>query len=83
MCFGAGKSVGIVTTTRVQHASPAAAYTHSADRGWYGDKEMSQDNVVGDCKDIAFQLVHNTDINVRVHAYSLSLYCSRNQQMVN
>ncbi|XP_062411953.1 intestinal-type alkaline phosphatase [Sardina pilchardus] len=60
----AGKSVGIVTTTRVQHASPAASYCHSADRGWYSDKELKEDNVVGDCKDIAYQLVHNTDINV-------------------
>ncbi|XP_063068570.1 alkaline phosphatase, germ cell type-like [Engraulis encrasicolus] len=55
----AGKSVGIVTTTRVQHASPAAAYSHSANRGWYSDKETSRN-----CKDIAYQLVHNTDINV-------------------
>ncbi|XP_076133740.1 intestinal-type alkaline phosphatase [Alosa pseudoharengus] len=60
----AGKSVGIVTTTRVQHASPAASYSHSADRGWYSDYELKNDNVVGDCKDIAYQLVHNTDINV-------------------
>ncbi|XP_041912700.1 intestinal-type alkaline phosphatase [Alosa sapidissima] len=60
----AGKSVGIVTTTRVQHASPAASYSHSADRDWYSDYELKNDNVVGDCKDIAYQLVHNTDINV-------------------
>lgn len=68
MCFGAGKSVGIVTTTRVQHASPAASYSHSADRGWYSDEELAFDNVVGDCRDIAYQLVHNTDINVRLDA---------------
>ncbi|KAL2089775.1 hypothetical protein ACEWY4_014463 [Coilia grayii] len=60
----AGKSVGIVTTTRVQHASPGAAYSHSANRNWYSDAELKEDNVVGDCKDIAYQLVHNTDINV-------------------
>ncbi|XP_075058466.1 intestinal-type alkaline phosphatase-like [Mixophyes fleayi] len=60
----AGKSVGIVTTTRVQHASPAAAYAHSASRNWYSDNEMSQEMTNSGCKDIAYQLVHNTDINV-------------------
>ncbi|XP_031975355.1 intestinal-type alkaline phosphatase-like isoform X2 [Corvus moneduloides] len=60
----AGKSVGIVTTTRVQHASPGAAYAHSASRGWYADANMPREALRDGCKDIAYQLVHNTDINV-------------------
>ncbi|XP_051549607.1 intestinal-type alkaline phosphatase [Myxocyprinus asiaticus] len=60
----AGKSVGIVSTARVQHASPAASYSHTADREWYSDKELPSEAVAGGCKDIAYQLVHNTDINV-------------------
>ncbi|XP_014727184.1 PREDICTED: intestinal-type alkaline phosphatase-like [Sturnus vulgaris] len=60
----AGKSVGIVTTTRVQHASPGAAYAHSASRGWYADANMPKEALRDGCKDIAHQLVHNTDINV-------------------
>ncbi|XP_062279946.1 alkaline phosphatase-like [Scomber scombrus] len=60
----AGKSVGIVTTTRVQHASPAANYAHSANRGWYGDSDLSDEAVQNGCRDIAYQLVHNTEINV-------------------
>uniref|UniRef100_A0A8C2TPI6 Alkaline phosphatase n=1 Tax=Coturnix japonica TaxID=93934 RepID=A0A8C2TPI6_COTJA len=60
----AGKSVGIVTTTRVQHASPAAAYAHSASRSWYADANMPRESLRDGCKDIAHQLVHNTDINV-------------------
>ncbi|NXX37641.1 PPBI1 phosphatase, partial [Nicator chloris] len=60
----AGKSVGIVTTTRVQHASPGAAYAHSASRGWYADANMPKEALREGCKDIAYQLVHNTDINV-------------------
>ncbi|TRY85449.1 hypothetical protein DNTS_030553 [Danionella cerebrum] len=36
----AGKSVGIVTTTRVNHATPSAAYAHCVDRDWYSDAEM-------------------------------------------
>ncbi|XP_037263183.1 intestinal-type alkaline phosphatase-like [Falco rusticolus] len=60
----AGKSVGIVTTTRVQHASPGAAYAHSASRSWYADADMPKEALRDGCKDIAYQLVHNTDINV-------------------
>ncbi|XP_021249263.1 alkaline phosphatase, placental-like isoform X2 [Numida meleagris] len=60
----AGKSVGIVTTTRVQHASPAAAYAHSASRSWYTDANMPRETLRDGCKDIAHQLVYNTDINV-------------------
>ncbi|XP_036409748.1 intestinal-type alkaline phosphatase-like [Megalops cyprinoides] len=60
----AGKSVGIVTTARVQHASPAAAYSHTASRGWYSDANLSDDAVHYGCRDIAYQLVHNTDIHV-------------------
>ncbi|XP_017332834.2 intestinal-type alkaline phosphatase [Ictalurus punctatus] len=60
----AGKSVGVVTTTRVQHASPGANYAHTADRDWYSDAEMPATAVSEGCKDIAYQLVYNTDINV-------------------
>ncbi|KAJ6653655.1 hypothetical protein lerEdw1_008843 [Lerista edwardsae] len=59
-----GKSVGIVTTTRVQHASPGAAYAHSVSRDWYGDADLPKEAVQQGCKDIAYQLVHNTDIDV-------------------
>lgn len=58
--------MGVVTTTRVQHASPAANYAHVADRDWYGDAELPASAASQGCKDIAYQLVHNTDINVRI-----------------
>lgn len=54
-----GKSVGIVTTTRVNHATPSAAYAHSADRDWYSDNEMPPEALNQGCKDIAYQLMHN------------------------
>ncbi|KAK6175058.1 hypothetical protein SNE40_013596 [Patella caerulea] len=58
-----GKSAGVVTTTRITHATPAASYASVADRGWEGDNEMS--SVHGGCKDIAKQLVEdNKDIQV-------------------
>lgn len=54
-----GKSVGIVTTTRVNHATPSATYAHSADRDWYSDNEMPSEALTQGCKDIAYQLMHN------------------------
>uniref|UniRef100_A0A673NKJ8 Alkaline phosphatase n=1 Tax=Sinocyclocheilus rhinocerous TaxID=307959 RepID=A0A673NKJ8_9TELE len=60
----AGKSVGIVTTTRVQHATPAASYAHSASRTWYSDADLPTSAVTGGCLDIASQLLRNTDIDV-------------------
>ncbi|XP_051778692.1 alkaline phosphatase, tissue-nonspecific isozyme [Erpetoichthys calabaricus] len=59
-----GKSVGIVTTTRVQHGTPAAAYAHSASRKWYSDSDMPSSAKKDGCKDIAYQLVFNMDIDV-------------------
>ncbi|XP_063023606.1 intestinal-type alkaline phosphatase-like [Melospiza melodia melodia] len=60
----AGKAVGIVTTTRVQHASPSGTYAHVVNREWYADASMPQEARQQGCKDIAWQLVHNVDINV-------------------
>lgn len=54
-----GKSVGIVTTTRVNHATPSAAYAHSVDRDWFSDNEMPAEALEAGCKDIARQLFEN------------------------
>lgn len=59
----AGKRTGVVTTARITHATPAAAYAHSADRYWEGDVDTQ--NIEGGCRDIAQQLVDdNKNINV-------------------
>ncbi|CAL1532890.1 unnamed protein product [Lymnaea stagnalis] len=61
--LNAGKSAGIVTTARVTHASPGAAYSHSADRDWESDRNIP--HAEKDCADIALQLISdNNDINV-------------------
>ncbi|NXC47438.1 PPBI phosphatase, partial [Penelope pileata] len=60
----AGKAVGIVTTTRVQHASPSGTYAHVVDRNWYADASMPAEAISQGCKDIAWQLVHNVNISV-------------------
>lgn len=60
-----GKSVGVVTTTRVNHATPSAAYAHCVNRDWYSDAEMPVEAVNMGCKDIARQLMENIpDIEV-------------------
>ncbi|KAM6178418.1 intestinal-type alkaline phosphatase [Rhynchocyon petersi] len=60
----AGKSVGVVTTTRVQHASPAGTYAHTVNRDWYSDANMPTQALQEGCQDIAVQLISNTDIDV-------------------
>ncbi|CAH6791887.1 alkaline phosphatase, germ cell type [Phodopus roborovskii] len=60
----AGKSVGVVTTTSVQHASPAGTYAHTVNRGWYSDAEMPASALQQGCKDISMQLISNMDIDV-------------------
>ncbi|KAG3275522.1 intestinal-type alkaline phosphatase 1 [Ictidomys tridecemlineatus] len=60
----AGKSVGVVTTTTVQHASPAGTYAHTVNRNWYSDADMPASALQEGCQDIAMQLISNMDIDV-------------------
>ena len=56
-----------MTTTRVTHASPSAAYAHSADRN--GEANIPLDTAIepDKCTDIAYQLVHGEgNKNIRV-----------------
>lgn len=69
-----GKSVGIVTTTRVTHATPSAAYAHCVDRDWYSDGDMPAQAVQEGCKDLARQLIENIpNINVSPCTLFISL----------
>ncbi|KAH8267724.1 hypothetical protein KR026_004175 [Drosophila bipectinata] len=52
------KRTGIVTTTRITHATPAATYAHIYDRDWECDTEVPAESV-GIHVDIARQLVEN------------------------
>jgi alkaline phosphatase len=55
----AGKSAGLVTTTRVTHASPAGLYAGSASRYWEDDYNIRSDKCDPDLiDDITEQLVH-------------------------
>lgn len=56
----AGKATGIVTTTRVTHASPAGTYAHVANRDWECDADVAARHENPDkCPDIAAQLVRS------------------------
>lgn len=54
-----------MTTTRVQHATPATSYAHSASRKWYSDADMPAAAKRDGCTDISSQLLKNTDVDVR------------------
>lgn len=53
----AGLDTGVVTTTRITHATPAATYAHTSERNWESDADMPASAIAQGCKDIAQQLV--------------------------
>lgn len=60
----AGKSTGVVTTSRITHATPAAAYAHSPDRKWENDSDVPTAARLAGCRDIALQLVRFEGLEV-------------------
>ena len=54
----AGKDTGIVTSTRITHATPSAMYAHSADRDWECWHDLEKDKVEDKTHDIAWQLMN-------------------------
>lgn len=66
--YYAGKSVGIVTTTRVTHATPAGTYAHVYNREMeaYDGISFRDEHKAQGCKDIAAQLIEDTSyVNVK------------------
>lgn len=62
----AGKATGIVTTTRITHASPAATYAHTSNRDFECDKDVTEILRYADsseCEDIASQMVRRSPGN--------------------
>ncbi|XP_043649584.1 alkaline phosphatase [Drosophila teissieri] len=52
------KSAGLVTTTRVTHASPAGVYAHTSNRDFESDYDVTKlGQNPGNCPDIAQQLI--------------------------
>jgi alkaline phosphatase len=54
----AGLSTGIVTTTRITHATPAATYAKSPERNWEDNSQLPAGAVAAGCEDIASQLIN-------------------------
>ena len=54
----AGMSTGIISTARITHATPAATYAKSIERGWENDAVMPADALQQGCEDIALQLIN-------------------------
>lgn len=50
----AGKALGVISTARITHATPASIYAHSVDRNWESNSELPAGAA---CRDIARQLV--------------------------
>ncbi|QDH69584.1 alkaline phosphatase [Marilutibacter alkalisoli] len=57
LAAASGLATGVVTTTRVTHATPGATFSHSADRNWEADSAMPEEARAAGCIDIARQLV--------------------------
>ncbi|XP_028174023.1 membrane-bound alkaline phosphatase-like [Ostrinia furnacalis] len=55
-----GRDAGVVTNTRITHASPAGLYAKAANRNWERDEQVTAANVnISSCPDIAHQLIHH------------------------
>ncbi|XP_026681117.1 membrane-bound alkaline phosphatase-like [Diaphorina citri] len=74
------KSTGLVTTTRVTHATPAALYAHTANREWESDKHVLKAKLdPRECEDIASQLITRSPGNkLNVSTLGVSGLVTRN-----
>ena len=52
------KNIGVVSTSLIVDATPAAVYAHSPKRRWYSDKQMSDADRAAGCIDISTQLLN-------------------------
>ncbi|MGX6648413.1 alkaline phosphatase [Maricaulaceae bacterium MS644] len=56
-----GLSTGLVSTARITHATPAAAYAHAPSRDWEVDAVVPAEAAAAGCTDIASQLLATLD----------------------
>ena len=59
LAAASGMATGVVTTTKVTHATPGATFAHAADRNWENDALLAKDPGTGACVDIARQMVES------------------------
>ena len=53
-----GLATGVVTTTRITHATPAGLYAHVPERDWEADSNLTAAAKSEGCRDIAAQLIN-------------------------
>lgn len=58
-----GRTVGVISTARITHATPAAMYGHAVDRGWETDADVDPRAAKARCKGLASQLL-DSDIDI-------------------
>ena len=58
-----GLSVGVVSTARLTHATPAAMYSHSVSRDWESDRDISEGLAAAGCESISSQLL-KSDVDI-------------------
>ena len=80
-----GKSIGLITTTRITHATPAAMYAHTPQRFWEDDTQRNKhvSKALRDhCPDIALQMINNAkDFKVSLHEQG-TIYMYRSEYNV-
>jgi alkaline phosphatase len=54
---GTGRATGVISTARITHATPAAAYAHTPQRDWEADSDMPVAAKSAGCLDIARQMI--------------------------
>lgn len=52
-----GRATGVISTARITHATPAAAYAHTPQRDWEADGDIPASARTEGCLDIARQLI--------------------------
>jgi len=55
-----GRSVGVISTARITHATPAAVYGHSVSRNWETKEDIDSKAAKFGCKSLSDQLLKNT-----------------------
>ena len=53
----AGLATGVVTTTRLTHATPASVFAHGPDRNWEDDSYLPAAKAAAGCRDLAAQFL--------------------------
>ena len=56
----AGMAVGVISTARITHATPAAMYGRAVDRGWEADTDVDERALKARCKGLAHQLLKSS-----------------------